>query len=84
LRGNSTLEAVEEYEITEVGRLLDGVPQPIGFLPGNRDLADKASLYFAYSSAAIAKFRFWESLSMKVVMPRRLPWASNRPPPEEP
>jgi hypothetical protein len=40
--------------------------------------------YFAYSSAAIAKFTFWASLIMKVVIPTRSPCASNKPPPEEP
>lgn len=32
----------------------------------------------------MAKFRSWASFNMNVVMPSRLPWASNSPPPDEP
>src|SRR5262245_837205 len=36
------------------------------------------------SDAAIAKLRFCESRTVKVVTPIKLPRSSNRPPPEEP
>ena len=43
-----------------------------------------AIAHFQYSDAAMAKFKFWPSFIVNVVIPIKLPLSSNTPPPDDP
>lgn len=55
-----------------------------GLFDDDRAGVARLGCHLAYSSAAIAKFKFCASFRIQVVIPRRWPWPSNKPPPDEP